>query len=82
MKKLTLTSLVLALTISIANADCGKCDSGKTHPDSKDWKPLIEADMSNADAPEGVWTIEDGVFTASKDRAIWSKKAYEKLYAL
>jgi Domain of Unknown Function (DUF1080) len=49
-----------------------------THPDTKgaDWKPLFAADLSNAVKPDGVWTVEDGVLTASKDQAIWTQESY------
>lgn len=39
--------------------------------------PLFEEDLSNANAPEGAWTIADGVLSASKDRFIWTKETYE-----
>ncbi len=47
------------------------------HPDVSQWKNLFKPDLSNADKPEGVWTFEDGVLTASEDKAIWSKKDYD-----
>jgi hypothetical protein len=50
----------------------------KSHPDAKgaDWKPLFAADLSNATFPAGVWTVKDGVLTASKDQCIWTNKEY------
>ncbi|MEM9110662.1 MAG: DUF6807 family protein [Planctomycetota bacterium] len=47
------------------------------HPDSSDWPPLFAEDLSDADFPEGVWTIEDGAITASEDQAIWTKRDYD-----
>ena len=49
----------------------------KAHPDSEEWQPLFEQDLSNADFPEGIWTIEDGVLTASEDQAIWTDRKYD-----
>ncbi|MFC2124049.1 DUF1080 domain-containing protein [Bacteroidota bacterium] len=40
-------------------------------------KAVFNKDLSNAVFPEGVWTIKDGVMTASEDQAIWSSKIYE-----
>ena len=40
------------------------------HPDSADWEDLFAPDLSNAFKPKGVWTIENGELTASKDEAI------------
>lgn len=42
------------------------------------WQPLFAPDLSNADYPEGVWTVEDGgVLTASEDQAIWTTQQYD-----
>jgi hypothetical protein len=48
-----------------------------THPDVKDWAFLINPDLKNALDPANVWTVKDGVFTASKDEALWSSAMYE-----
>ncbi len=48
-----------------------------THPDSESWPSLFGEDLSQAIDPERVWTADEGVLTASKDRAIWSDRAYE-----
>lgn len=34
-------------------------------------------DLSNAIYPTGVWTVSDGVLTASKDECIWSKDEFD-----
>lgn len=49
------------------------------HPDTKKkgWEPLFKTDLSNATFPKEVWTVSDGVFTASKDECLWSEKAYD-----
>ena len=39
--------------------------------------PLFTDDLSNADFPAGVWSIEDGVITATEDQCIWTQKEYE-----
>ncbi|MHC4324737.1 MAG: 3-keto-disaccharide hydrolase [Planctomycetota bacterium] len=49
----------------------------KIHPNTRKWPDLFKEDLSNAIFPEGVWTCQDGVFTASEDQAIWTKKDYE-----
>lgn len=49
----------------------------KTHPKVLSWNDLFAPDLSDAIYPEGVWTFEDGVLTASKDEAIWTKKDYD-----
>jgi hypothetical protein len=41
------------------------------------WKLLFNATLSDAGFPAGVWTVTDGVLTASKDEAIWSAKQYD-----
>jgi len=47
------------------------------HPDVSGWSNLFADALSNADYPKGVWTVSNGEFTASKDQALWTKKAYE-----
>lgn len=62
-----LSTLVLAQT------------AGSPHPDvhSKGWSNLFNENLSNADYPAGIWTIENGVMTASEDQAIWTDKVYD-----
>ena len=48
----------------------------KAHPNVSQWQDLFAADLSNATFPEGVWTFEDGVLTASEDQVIWTQKDY------
>jgi len=50
---------------------------GRAHPDTSEWDSLFAADLSNADKPKGVWTVADGVMTASEDQAIWTTRDYE-----
>ncbi|MFI5152619.1 MAG: DUF1080 domain-containing protein [Chitinophagales bacterium] len=49
------------------------------HPNTQEagWVDLFNKNLSNAIFPAGIWTVSDGVMTASKDEAIWSAKAYD-----
>ncbi len=47
------------------------------HPDTTGWRDLFAPDLADAVKPEGVWTVEDGVLTASADQAIWTDRDYE-----
>ena len=49
----------------------------KAHPKVSQWQDLFAADLSNAIFPEGIWTFEDGVLTASEDQVIWTQKDYD-----
>lgn len=49
----------------------------KKHPDVSAWQDLFKPDLSNAVFPKGVWTLENGILTASEDQAIWSGKDYD-----
>jgi len=57
----------------------GRTGAARTriHPNTRNWPDLFTKDLSNAIFPEGIWTAEDGVLTASKDQAIWTKKDYD-----
>ncbi|MFM1943041.1 MAG: hypothetical protein RI897_2023 [Verrucomicrobiota bacterium] len=75
MKLLAHSCLLTALTLVATQA--ATPDPAQGHPDSTGWAALIKTDLSNAVYPAGIWTVEDGVFTASEDQAIWSMKDYE-----
>ena len=49
------------------------------HPNTSGagWTNLFKADLSNAIFEKGVWTVSNGVITASKDEALWSEKEYD-----
>jgi hypothetical protein len=67
--------LTLAMMSSGLSAQAkGKAE--KVHPNSAKWESLLKEDLSNATFPKGIWTCENGVFTASEDQAIWSAKEY------
>ncbi len=72
--------MLLALTVVLMASGSLVADETvppKTHPDSKNWDPLLAKDLSNADYPEGVWSYKDGVLTATEDQCIWTKKDYD-----
>lgn len=76
-------SIARSLLFSVAGAVCAVawCSTLRAetpgHPDVSDWKPLFKEDLSDATFPSGVWTVQDGVMTASEDQAIWSAGEYE-----
>lgn len=53
------------------------CASMDSHPSSGKWDDLFSADLSDATYPEGIWTCEDGVLTASEDKVIWTQQEYD-----
>ncbi len=71
-------ALIILLFICYVQ-DISAQEKFSTHPNtsSKGWKPLFKSDLSNSIAEAGVWTVQDGVITASKDEALWSDKAYD-----
>ena len=75
MKKMLLLAAVCFGLCVLAHA--AERTAPKGHPDSSNWQPLFKADLSDAVFPKGVWTVSDGVLTASKDEAIWTAKPYE-----
>ncbi len=76
MAKSNLIAFVAILILS----GCASSKKGYTsHPDTsgKGWVNMFNSDLSNAGFPKGVWSITDGVLTATKDEAIWSAKEYD-----
>lgn len=71
----------LILSLCLGAAAFGADDvTLKAHPDATAWKPLFASDMSDAESKPGIWTVTDGVFTASKDEAIWTKDQRENFW--
>ncbi len=75
MKKI-IVSVLLLFVFTIQNILAQ--EKFTTHPNtsSQGWKPLFKNDLSNSISEPGVWTVADGVITASKDEALWSEKTY------
>lgn len=73
----TLVTLALCFA-GVGVTLAGEAAAPKAHPDSTGWESLFCEDLSNALYPEGVWSVRDGVLTATEDRCIWTKKEYEE----
>ena len=70
--------VVLAISCILATvATAGETVPPKTHPDSASWNNLVAADLSDAEFPQGVWSSQDGVLTATEDQCLWTKKSYD-----
>ena len=70
---------IMSLTVCLgwaATGFAGEAARPKAHPDSTGWENLFTEDLSNAVLPEGVWSVSDGVLTATEDKNIWTKKEY------
>lgn len=72
---------ILILLMACANQSNSNNAEETTEPTAttteENFQPLFAADLSNADYPEGIWTVEDGALTASEDEAIWTTKEYD-----
>lgn len=51
--------------------------NGADHDSMKPWQDLLEPDLSNAEFPDGIWTMEGGVLTASEDQMLWTDRDYD-----
>ncbi len=49
----------------------------KTHPNTNAWPALFKPDLSDAVFPKGIWTVKNGILTASEDKNIWTQKEYQ-----
>jgi hypothetical protein len=75
MKKIIFPILLVFFIIEISHAQVPP----QKHPDTSaaGWHDLFASDLSNAIRPDNVWSVEDGVLTASEDQALWSDKEYD-----
>lgn len=73
------TILTLAATAVLGSSLAAAPLPGAKHADTTTpgWSNLFADDLSNGKAPAGVWSVTDGVLTATKDEALWTKKQYE-----
>jgi hypothetical protein len=78
MKNLLYYTLAITLALSLSLPSFSQSSLPLTeHPNSNKWNPLFNKDLSNTIYPEGIWTVEKGVLTASEDQAIWTSKVYD-----
>lgn len=63
LRKISMLALVLFASIQMLSA--------------QKFTPLFSDDLSNAIFPEGIWTVENGVITASEDQCVFTKKEYD-----
>ncbi|MBN1816317.1 MAG: DUF1080 domain-containing protein [Sedimentisphaerales bacterium] len=74
--KRIITAVVLVYSMVILTS-CGALSiPPKNHPDSSPWQDLFAADLSNAVFPQGIWTFDKGILTASEDQVIWTNREY------
>jgi hypothetical protein len=70
--------LVITLA-SIITLPCFAQDTGYIHPNTaeKGWQNVFTKGLTNGIFPAGVWKDSAGIFTATKDEALWSKDQYD-----
>ena len=77
-----LVSLIAGLALGLTTA-CTQTNEPTTPTAAAPQKPraqgtdLFAPDLSNAEYPAGIWTVADGVMTASEDQCIWTKQDHE-----
>ncbi len=77
MRKITCLTLMCCFSMLILLCAQEKEIPSKTISEAEEWTDLFAADLSNAIYPEGIWTFENGILTASEDQNIWTKKSYD-----
>ena len=50
---------------------------GHPNPSGPGWKSLFGSDLSEAAYPKGIWSVEEGILTATADKAIWTAVPYD-----
>ncbi len=77
MKKIMM--LCLAFSIIISGNYLWAQSSYDKHPNTSEqgWSQLFNDSLTNSMDVKGVWSINDGVITASEDEALWSEKKYD-----
>ena len=70
--------LILGFVL-LTTAGCGRDTAipPQSHPDVTSWPDLFAEDLEDAIFPQGVWSFQGGILTATEDQAIWSQKDYD-----
>ena len=66
----TFIPVILVLILGVQSCKSRVEIPPTSHPDVTNWQALFTDDLSNAMFPEGIWTFEEGILTASEDQAI------------
>ncbi len=77
MRRINVIAIVLLCVLTTVGAVAQKKEYIHPNTSKKGWKPLFDSTLSNATYPAGVWSVTDGVLTATKDESIWSQKEYD-----
>ena len=68
--------IVVLIVFAVGCGEKAPVQSGE-QMDSDSWTELFAADLSNAVFPEGIWSFENGILTATEDQAIWTDKDFD-----
>ncbi|MDJ1496786.1 DUF1080 domain-containing protein [Cytophagaceae bacterium DM2B3-1] len=69
--------LIVLLLCNVYTSFAQKSYTKHPNTSQKGWHELFTSDLTNAIYPKGVWSVSEGVFTATEDQALWSKNMYE-----
>lgn len=49
------------------------------HPDTSgpEWSDVFQSDLSQAVRPGDVWSVDDGILTATEDEVLWTGRVYD-----
>jgi hypothetical protein len=68
---------IISLSLAIGLAACASIHAApKKHPDTKGWKDLFAADLSNTQMTPGAWVMDKGELVAKDHSTIWTKESY------
>ena len=71
------TIAAMAILLSVAAVATSEPKAAKDASDKDKWETLFAGDLSDAAFPKGVWSVKDGILSATQDECIWTKKQYE-----
>lgn len=65
------SALFVLITLPLA------AEEWPSHPDSSTWPELFDAGLTRAVDLHDVWSFEDGAFSSSEDRILWTAQVYD-----
>lgn len=72
------TAILLTIWMGMTAAVCAAdAVPPKGHPDTAGWTSVFAEGLTDAEYPDGIWSVTDGVLTATEDQCIWTNKDYD-----
>ena len=75
MKYVALSLFILVATAALRSS-AAQAPDGHPDTDGDEWTDLFAPDLTDAVGPKGIWSVQEGILTASEDEILWTGAVY------